>query len=346
MTQAQPSMDTNLPSFSIILETENLSTSELEGFYLSLNSLVEQTPSAKDAQEVIIIDSGDTPASVLEALCERDPWIKVHRSRAGISYYEAKMEGAKLATGEVVLLCDSDCIYNSSWLSHILTPFGDSPEIQVVAGETATRTGGAYELAMHFVYLFNGFSGKQQPYPSYTYYCNNIAFRRQLLLMQPIPSELPLYRGNCYIHAVSLTRQGYQIWRQPKAQASHAAPNGWSHFFWRFLLIGRDNVITQRLLKQIKSEGDASTLPKTKFITHIGNLFPILRRVKTVEVRQLIHLPLAIPIALASYLLIFCGRIITYFRPQYLLSTYSAIEGTVYESSLESEEKQLSQGSF
>ncbi|HIK34962.1 MULTISPECIES: hypothetical protein [unclassified Thermosynechococcus] len=39
-------------------------------------------------------------------------------------------------------------------------------------------------------------------------------FRRQFLLDHPIPTELPLYRGNCVIHAHTLLHQGKRIWRQ------------------------------------------------------------------------------------------------------------------------------------
>lgn len=345
MNQLHDTLEYNLPTFSIILETENLSTSELEGFYRSVTSLSEQNPSAQCANEVLIIDSGDTPPQILEQIRERYPWIAIHRSPSGISYYEAKMEGARLVTGEIVLLCDSDCVYAPGWLTQILIPFTTSPDVQIVGGDTATRSVGAYGLAMHFVYLFNGFSAKQQPYRSSAYYCNNIAFRRNFLLQHPIPTQLPLYRGNCYIHATSLIRQGYEIWRQPQAKATHAPPNGLSHFFWRFLLIGRDSLFMQRLVTQINTSPPKNShqdVTKPRLITQIGNLFPILRRVKTVDIRKLIYLPLAIPIMLAAWFLEWCGQLITYVHPNYLLRVYSAMEGTVYEDVTEVVVRQLS----
>ncbi|MBZ8181005.1 glycosyltransferase family 2 protein [Oscillatoria salina] len=329
-----------LPSFSIILETENLSTADLGDLYLSLNSLVGQNPSPAEANEVIIVDSGDTPQEVLQELRSRFPWLKLHQAPPGISYYQAKMEGAKVATGDIIVLSDSDCVYSSNWLYDILAAFTENPQVNVVAGETATRGDNPYGLAMHFAYIFNGFSGRKQAYESTRYYCNNVAFRRDFLLANPITSGLPLYRGNCSIHAESLIRQGDYILRLPKAQATHAPPNGWNHFFWRFLLIGRDNVLMQRLLNDFDKQPQAVKLP-VKLKTRIGNLFPILRRVKNVRFLQLIYLPIAIPIALVSWLLIFCGRVITYFSPDYLLDVYSEVEGTVYEEKPVSASKEL-----
>ncbi|HAZ46595.1 MAG TPA: glycosyl transferase family 2, partial [Cyanobacteria bacterium UBA11371] len=248
MEQVQTPLKTQLPSFSLILETENLANADLKGLSKSLATLANQDISPTCANEVLLIDSGDTPTHILEHLCEQYPWIKVHHTQLGTGYYQAKMLGAELVTGEIVVYFDSDCIYQPNWLRSILTAFTEGEDIQIVAGETMTFSKGAYGTAMALTYIFPQPSGNKTLTPTSQYFLNNVAFRREFLLSNPIPTDLPLYRGNCVIHARNLQDRGYTIWKQSQARATHAPPNGFSHFFWRFLLIGHDYYWQNRLL--------------------------------------------------------------------------------------------------
>ncbi|WP_421657275.1 glycosyltransferase [Leptothermofonsia sp. ETS-13] len=324
--------DKTLPSFSIILETENLANADLEGLSRSLASLVNQDVSPSQANEVLLIDSGDTPPDLLEQLCDRYPWIKIHPAPAGTGYYKAKMLGAQVATGDIIVYCDSDCIYEPTWLRTILTTFTQGEPIQAVAGETTTRGIGPYGTAMALTYIFPQYTGETALTPSSQYFLNNVAFRRQFLLENPIPLELPLYRGNCVIHAYNLLKDGHTIWRQPKARATHAPPNGLSHFFWRFLLIGHDYYWQNRLL----SKPDQEPGNREKYRDPLGGLhgkmhvfLERLQRMVKNEPRHLLYLPLSIPIAAISVLLIFAGNKITALKPDYLLKTYYRILGEV-----------------
>jgi hypothetical protein len=100
--QLQQETETKFPSFSIVYETENLESVELENIYRSLSSLAAQDISPAQANEFLIIDSGDAPAEVIEQLCSMYPWITVRRVPE-IGYYEAKMMGATLVTGEIIV---------------------------------------------------------------------------------------------------------------------------------------------------------------------------------------------------------------------------------------------------
>jgi glycosyltransferase involved in cell wall biosynthesis len=346
MERIDTSIKTNLPSFSIILETENLANADIEGLSRSLASLLTQDIPPSYANEVWLIDSGDAPTNLLEQLCDRYPWIKVHPVPLATDYYKAKMLGAQLATGEIIVYCDSDCIYEPGWLSAILTTFNQNDEIQIVAGETTTRGVGPYGTAMALTYIFPQYSGERELTATSQYFLNNVAFRRQFLLENPIPSDLPLYRGNCAIHAHCLTQHGHVIWRQPKARATHAPPNGFSHFFWRFLLIGHDYYWQGRLLAKSSTEPtkqkhlEALPLPKPfpisapDFATNksrdpIGGFqgkkqifFERVGRMIKNEPRHQFYLPLAIPIVLASVTLIFAGYLITSCQPNFLLKAY------------------------
>ncbi len=322
--------DKTLPSFSIILETENLANADLEGLSRSLASLVNQDVSPSQANEVLLIDSGDAPSDLLKQLCDRYPWIKIHPAPPGTGYYKAKMLGAQIATGDIIVYCDSDCIYEPTWLRTILTTFTQGEHIQAVAGETTTRGVGPYGTAMALTYIFPQYTDETALTPSSQYFLNNVAFRRRFLLENPIPTELPLYRGNCVVHAHNLLKDGHTIWRHPKARATHAPPNGLSHFFWRFLLIGHDYYWQNRLLSRPNQEPGNGEKYRDPLGGLHGKMHVFLERLQRMmknEPRHLLYLPLSIPIAAISVLLIFAGNKITALKPDYLLKTYDRILG-------------------
>jgi glycosyltransferase involved in cell wall biosynthesis len=326
MEQVHSLIEAQLPCFSLVLETENLANADLNGLSRSLASLVNQDVSPTSAAEVLLIDSGDIPVDLLEQLSEKYPWITVHHAALGTGYYKAKMLGAQLATAEIVVYFDSDCTYEPTWLRNILTAFTQSEDIQVVAGETMTRGVGWYGTAMALTYIFPPYSGQNKLTETSQYFLNNVAFRRNFLLKYPIPSELPLYRGNCTIHAHSLRNSGYKIWRQPQARATHAPPNGFSHFFWRFLLIGHDAYWQNRLLK--KANSLASRCYRDPVSEHENKLRIFSDRLQKIliqEPRHLLYLPFSIPAILAALALIVAGYLITFFKPKYLLYVYNRI---------------------
>ncbi|KAM3097742.1 glycosyltransferase [Phormidesmis sp. 146-35] len=310
-------------SFSIILETENLANADFNGLVKSIESLAQQDPPPTCANEVLLIDSGDTPTELLDRLCQQYAWIKVHEAPPGTGYYASKMLGATLATGDIIVYYDSDCIYEPTWLRTMLTSFSHASAPQIIAGETTTRGVGPYETAMSMTYIFPQYSGQKTLIPSSQYFLNNVAFRRSFLLANPIPTDLPLYRGNCVIHAQELSEKAYTIWRQPQARATHAPPNGLSHFFWRFLLIGHDYYWQKRILRArgFQKVNDPAMSSQGKIQIFSDRIRKLFKN----DLRHAIFFPFAIPIMIASAILIYMGYFITAQNPKYLLETYSKI---------------------
>jgi glycosyltransferase involved in cell wall biosynthesis len=314
----------SLPSFSLIIETENLATADRQGLLSSLRALDAQDPGPRSANEVLLIDSGDIPPELLDPLCAQYNWLKVHYAPPNTGYYAAKMLGAKLATGDIVVYYDSDCIYEPQWLRTLLESFEtDGEAIQIVAGETRTRGVGLYGTAMALAYIFPPYSGQTQLASATQYYLNNVAFRREVLLNHPIPTDLPLYRGNCVLHAYALRRSGFTIWRQPLARATHAPPNGWSHFVWRFLLIGHDYCWQRRLRDSKPGQESADPVGGGKLAIGRDRIAKMIAADK----RHAFFLPLALPIIIASSLLIAIGYHITQRRPYDLLAAYNRMLG-------------------
>ncbi len=347
---------TELPSFSIIYETENLSSVELENIYRSLASLAKQEISPEQANEFLIIDGGNAPPEVIKELCGKYPWITVSLE-PGIGYHEAKMKGATLATGEIVIFCDSDCVYTPNWLKDILTTFQQNSEINVLAGEASTPIRNPYELALALHYFFSRFSGNEQPYISQHYCLNGVAFHRDFLLKNPLPINLPLYRSNCNIHLYSLCElKKYQVWKHPQARAVHEPPTP-AFIFWRYLLLGHDAVLRRRIKRLIREMQNSGPSSQSQFSAQSSSSLETTNRSLAVKLwegltwrwrlvtgtlgeriaaiwrenpRSLLFLPLAIPIVIWFELLYNIGCIITYWNPDYLLKAYFNYAGIDY----------------
>lgn len=332
------------PSFSLILETENLETADIKGLEKSIASLAQQAQISA-AHEVLLIESGDTPPALLQQLQSIYPWLTIKTAPPNTEYYASKMLGLEWTTGEILIYYDSDCIYDRNWLTVLLESF-QNPEIQIVGGETTTDGVGFYGTAMALCYIFPQYSGLSDLIPAQQYFLNNVAFRRSVLETIPIPTGLPLYRGNCVVHAQQLLAAGYRIWRQPKARSLHAPPNGFKHYIQRFLLIGHDwywqkqlkslsasNPIDKPLIVSPSSHSHSKINPTdpTSPINSIASDDPTITQQSKLKIgfdriakmiqrdrRHAFYLPLCLPIVFVSVLLIAIGYQTTRRRPHYL----------------------------
>lgn len=320
LSRTQPREAGYLPSFSIVIETENLAVTDVAGLEESLDSLAVQMPSPATANEVIVIESGDVPAAVLERLTAKYPWIRLVRVKGDLTYEGAKMEGARRATGEIVLYADSDCTYDPGWIRSLLTPFAAYSDLCVLAGETAIRGTGPYAVAMALTFFFDGHSGRKDLYSLPTYYFNNVAFRRRFLLENPASVHTASYRGGIVLHIADLCRKGCTIWWQPRARAHHLPPTGIKVWFWRFLLIGADHVAIRR-----------ACLEKwqTTHRIRVSKWTKLKRRLRA-NVRgtamNALYLPVAVAIAAASTALVYVGECIAKARPDYILERFRRLE--------------------
>lgn len=332
----QPDDNIPLPSFSIVVETENLAMTDIAGLEESLDSLAAQHPSPAQANEVIVIESGDVPTELLDRLTAKYPWIQLVRAEGHLSYEGAKVEGARRATGEIVLFADSDCVYEPGWIRSLLAPFAAYSDLRVLAGETGIRGDGPYALAMALTFFFDGHTGREDLYQMPTYYFNNVAFRRRFLLENPPPVGEASYRGGIVLHITELCRKGCAIWWQPRARAHHATPKGLATWFWRFLLIGADHVAIQRAMMDRW---------QTSKRLRVSRWTKLTRRLKATVIRKPIgalYLPLALPIAALSTALVYVGEAISRVKPTYILDRFNRLERVSQNESAAPANSQLS----
>ncbi len=313
-----------MQTFSIILETENLATADIKGLVNSIASLSAQTPSPELANEVLLIDSGDTPIELLKQLQQTYHWLQIKHAPEGTEYYDSKMLGAQWVTGEIIVYYDSDCIYDRDWLESLLTCF-ENPEIQVVSGETTTNGVGIYGTAMALCYIFPQYSGRSNLFPVKQYFLNNVAFRRSFLLANPIPVGLPLYRGNCVLHAQNLMAAGHTIWRQPNARSLHAPPNGFRHFWTRFLLIGHDLYWQKTLLASspLTPNSGGTGVEEMAGRSNLAIGFDRIAKMVHRDWRHALFLPLCLPVVMVAVLLIAIGYHITVRKPHHLRDRFA-----------------------
>jgi glycosyltransferase involved in cell wall biosynthesis len=302
------------PSFSIVLETENLAAAGAGALAGCLDALAQQELPVSEAREVLLAHGGDLPAEV-HGLRDAYPWLTFYPVPPEAGYYEAKMAAVGHATGDVVVFCDSDCAYEPQWLARLLAPFAERGA-SVVAGETTTPAPGVYGAANALTYIFPRYSGRRDLYAGDSYFCNNVAFRRDLLERHPLPSRDDVFRGSCVSHARTLLADGVTIWRQPRARALHALP-GPRHFAPRYLLLGHEALLLSRRRRRAGVAGRAADLVLAAAILG-GRLRTAAVRARALageDAASLLRLPLAAPVALAATLLFAAGVALALVRP-------------------------------
>ena len=310
-----------VPSYSVIIETANLSLADLDGLRTTLDSLAVQTLPVQNACEVLLADSGDVPPESLQQTLRTYPWVRPMGLAEGTGYEELKMAGANASSGELIVFADGDCLYERTWLEALLAPFSD-PSVSIVGGETAINSAGPYGLAVAIASSFPARARSDSPYRSDRYHLNNVAFRRRVLQDVPIPSRQPCYRMSG-LHAARLLARGYAILRLPSARTVHAAPNGFSHFVWRFLLMGFDGVVVPRLIAQESMRADRSRVQRRRTFRLIR--FWAVQAISkvTAELRgkpwRSLELPLALPVFASAVVLQAIGALAGLIAPQRFL---------------------------
>jgi hypothetical protein len=236
----------DLPSFSAIVEWENVRLSERARAEAMLQGLAGQIRElggriAQEPELIILYDPAAIDPQVIEGLCDTafGAATPIERRlmpmRAG-HYYEQKNEGARLAAREFVLFIDSDVVPEPGWLEALIGSFRD-PEIEVVCGNTYIEPRGLYWKAFALFWFFplrRDGGGLER---TGRFFANNVAFRRAVFLEHRFP-DVPLVRGQCAILADALAEGGHAIHIQTDARVSHPPPNGAAHFFRRALCQG------------------------------------------------------------------------------------------------------------
>ena len=321
-------MNDTIESFSLVLETVNLELADIALLRQCLDSIAAQDLDITTAREILMVEGGEVPAELLEELQTDYPWLSVHRVSSDTGYEEAKMMGANLTTGNIVVFDDADCVYEPMWLSGLLVNgFLFHQEVGLLGGETMIRTDSIWGMISALLFSFNFYSQREDIYEHERFHWNNVAIRREVLEKYPIPFRQPLFRSSTFLYSAQLRDNGIVVARQPRSRAKHAAPNGWSHFFWRYLMFGHDAATVLRLVKDQNRESPqrsspANNGPLYKLPRLIGDrLITIAERIRYLvceDASNWLRLPVVLPIVGVGLVLMLIGYISVLISPKLL----------------------------
>lgn len=311
-------------SFSIILETENLAHVEIESLVKCIESLEGGDLTPEMAKEFIIMNTGQVPDEIRKIVEERFPWAEFIQLDEDYGYYDSKMYGFKKTTGEIIVYCDSDCLYQQNWLEASVKPFLDDSELMVVGGETSVQVKNPLDLAVLLIWIFPPFSYKKTLYKKSSFYLNNVVFRRFLIERFSFVKNVNLYRSDGAVYHKQLVEAGIQIWNNPNAKTLHPRPETFKKVIWRMLLNSHSTVFRHCLNGQTKLEFD-----KISFITKIkaffkaskkwiGRPFRRIFNVSRSQIKKRYYIPLAIPLVILFQVVLVIGTLLSLIFPTYI----------------------------
>lgn len=144
-----------LPKISIIIATRNRQSS-LQKALLSLSGLKY----GRDRCEIIVVDddSDDGTENSVITMKPLLPYaVRYHKLKEHKGPAAARNVGIRMATGDIVVFNDDDCLFPEDWLSLLVAPF-DSPDVGVVGGpDVAPEESSFFSKCVD--YLFTSFIG-------------------------------------------------------------------------------------------------------------------------------------------------------------------------------------------
>lgn len=185
-----------------------------------LNSLRTQT--FRDF-EVILVDSspGDETARII---CETFPEIQLVRSPQRLWPHAARNLGANMASGEILVFSDPDCIMSPQWLEQLVR--GHREGHSTVGGSVGNANDGWFLDGVHLCkyawWMPGGRAGARTELPS-----ANVSYSRTLFShIGPFPEE---WCGDTLL-AYRSANAGLTPWFKPEAKIKHDHRNGLREF--------------------------------------------------------------------------------------------------------------------
>jgi glycosyltransferase involved in cell wall biosynthesis len=303
-------------SLSLVVEFENATTVSWDEVHETLTSLKSEVEALKRRSprfsvEVVFAHPGpDAHSASIENGIAHSVESLFHLARVrvlsveGGRYYELKNAGIEASTADVVILADSDAVFEPGWLESILSKFA-VPETVAVNGYTYLRQSDFVSRTMAMLWVFPAREKDPKWSKKRSLNANNCAFRREWIQAFPFPIENG-FKVGCTLLTHRLKQQGHSV-VDADARAAHQPLRGWRFLFWRAMVTGRD---ADRKFCLLKSQSYMRRL------AHAGSfLYKMLRRTvhRTLTLRKQIALPVwqlpaALILGIAFYIVSFFGQ--------------------------------------
>jgi Elongation factor Tu GTP binding domain/Glycosyl transferase family 2 len=245
---------------SVVIEWENILLAESDRCRRMLDELGTQLIELRNADSsneldqiqfpaeiLIMFDPHDVDQSSVEAAVNKN--LKGNLATRtcrfvpvpGGTYYVLKNEGARHATGDLLLMVDSDVVPQPGWLRALLKPF-NNPEVHLVGGQSYLAMNSTLAKTFALSWFFPLRQAEATLTPMAHFFANNFAFRRHVLLEHPFPALPGISRGQCSVLARKLFDLGTPAYITTAAEVEHPPPYGFRAVVRRALAHGRDEL--------------------------------------------------------------------------------------------------------
>jgi hypothetical protein len=320
-------------SFSIVVETENLALAGVESLDRCLGALEKQSVGIENANEVLLMVGTRLDPADGDRLVARYPWARVCLVNEAMSYVGAKRRGAQLATGDIVFFADADVAYSEDWIAGILAERARRGEPCLVCSDTRVPIENGYGFGLQISWMLPVLAQGGEVTEVRNFRLNNFGIDRQLMVDAAYDEGLPLFRGQFSYWRRRMQKNGVRFYRRPKVTAYHLIPDDFYEWFLRMMIFGADYVATANY-RQLP---DATVITRPSLPRRAWFAFKwigwrwLMAAVQCVrllrEQPQLArHLPLGLPVALASLLVITLGSLVAIINTRYAYDKIVALE--------------------
>jgi glycosyltransferase involved in cell wall biosynthesis len=325
----------HVTTFSVVIETENLAMGGVADLERCLDSLDKQTLDIRKANEVWIMVGGHLDPADAELIRTQYPWTTIHQANGELSYLGAKKMGAAISSGEIVLFADSDVAYDPRWLALILDERSKHPQKDIVTSDSRVAIDSSYGFVMASVWIMHIKRLGGPPAESRGFPLNNVSVDRTTMIAVEHDEGLPLYRGFLGFWQKRLRARGVRFYRIPRVMGLHLPPQGLAEWFYRMLIFGADYVAAANY--QQAADGTVTARPSVVRRAVAAMKWAGYRWVMAVvhssrliaeDWTRMRYVPLGLPIALFSLILITAGSVITVFNSRFLYDRVVAFENS------------------
>lgn len=237
-----------LPSLSLVVELENIKTVPAVVLGVVLDNLAAQLRPELGRMSVppeLIFayegEASDADAVIHRIRQEAPALAQLPIQAVGLKdgrYYEIKNEGAKHATGDIIIFLDSDTVPEGDWLNQLVAPFAD-PSVLVASGHTFLDTTDFQSRTLALIWFFPLERDDKREASRRSINANNFAARRQWFsdIGRFPPSKG--FKVSCSLLYRRLRDAGGDCVRV-QAHCRHEALRGWRFLAWRAAVTGRD----------------------------------------------------------------------------------------------------------
>ena len=203
-----------MKSISVVIETVNLELGPRLDLPRVIAALETQTYPRDKIEIIVVVETGNTALRTF--VRDTYPGVRIVDSADGATYYEMKNDGARIATGDIIVMLDSDCVPCPRWAESMVARLENGAD--AVGGKTRYEEGVLFSRTFNF-FNFGYIQNDSRGIPC-SFLPNNVAFRRDVFLKYFFDSRLRR-SGAAHLLCQRLKAHGYRVVYEPNMLATH-----------------------------------------------------------------------------------------------------------------------------